>query len=226
MQIKRLLIIPARSGSKRIKNKNFKKFKGKPIISYSILTALKSKIFSKIVISTDSRKYLKYLMKFNVNISLRSKKLSNDDATIESVMRNVLSEYDELGNNFHEIWSLAPCSPLIKSYDLLKASRLMKKYKKKIILPVSEYPAPIEWAFKLVKNKKLIPLKKNFYKIRSQDLPKSYFDTGNFVAIPAFYFKKKNIDFDKNYLGLEIPKHRSIDIDDLADWRLAESLYK
>ena len=48
MQIKRLLIIPARSGSKRIKNKNFKKFKGKPIISYSILTALKSKIFSKI----------------------------------------------------------------------------------------------------------------------------------------------------------------------------------
>ena len=103
MQIKRLLIIPARSGSKRIKNKNFKKFKGKPIISYSILTALKSKIFSKIVISTDSRKYLKYLMKFNVNISLRSKKLSNDDATIESVMRNVLSEYDELGNNFHEI---------------------------------------------------------------------------------------------------------------------------
>ena len=61
MSIKRILIIPARSGSKKNKNKNFKKFKGEPIISYSIKTAINSKIFSKIVISTDSKKYFKYL---------------------------------------------------------------------------------------------------------------------------------------------------------------------
>ena len=63
MQTKRLLVIPARSGSKRIKNKNFKNFKGKPIISYSILTALKSKIFDKIVVSTDDKNNLNYLKK-------------------------------------------------------------------------------------------------------------------------------------------------------------------
>ena len=75
MQIKRILIIPARSGSKRIKNKNFKNFKElRPIISYSIRTALNSKIFNKIVISTDNKKYLKYLNKFNVDVLFRSKK--------------------------------------------------------------------------------------------------------------------------------------------------------
>ncbi len=226
MQIKRLLVIPARSGSKRIKNKNFKIFKGKPIISYSILTALKSKIFDKIVVSTDNRKYLEYLKKYNVDISFRSKKLSNDNTTIESVLRSVLSEYKKFGKNFHEIWSLTPCSPLIRKEDLIKASILLKKNKKKIILPVSEYPAPLEWAFRLTKQKKLIPVKKNFYKIRSQDLLKSYYDTGNFVAIPVHHFKKKDIEFDKYYMGLEIPKHRSIDIDDLDDWKLAEILYK
>ena len=225
MKTRRLLVIPARSGSKRIKNKNFKIFKGNPIISYSILTALKSGIFNKIVVSTDSSKYSKYLDKFKVDIFLRSKRLSSDSATIESVMRSVLSECNEFGEIFNEVWSLAPCSPLIKPEDLIKASKLLKKNKKKIILPVSEYSAPLEWGFKLKKNKRLIPVKKNFYKIRSQDLSKSYYDTGNFVAIPAYHFKKKNIEFDKHYLGLEIPKHRSVDIDDLEDWKLAEILH-
>tara|TARA_A100001011_G_C14311073_1_gene845638 strand:+ start:3562 stop:4242 length:681 start_codon:yes stop_codon:yes gene_type:complete len=226
MQIKRLLVIPARSGSKRIKNKNFKIFKGNPIISYSILTALKSKIFDKIVVSIDDKRYFNYLNKFNVDVSLRSKKLANDSATIESVLRDVLTKYDEFGKIFNEIWNLTPCSPLIKKEDLIKASILIKNNNKKIILPVSEYPAPLEWGFRLTQKKKLIPIKKNFYKIRSQDLSKSYYDTGNFVAIPVHHFKKKNIEFDKYYLGLEIPKHRSIDIDDLEDWKLAEKLYK
>jgi len=226
MQIKRLLVIPARSGSKRIKNKNFKIFKGKPIISYSILTALKSKIFDKIVVSIDDKKYFKYLNKFNVDVSFRSKKLSNDTATIELVLRDVLFKYDKFGKIFNEIWNLTPCSPLIKKEDLIKASILIRNNKKKIILPVSEYPAPLEWGFKLTDKKKLIPIKKNFYKIRSQDLSKSYYDTGNFVAIPVHHFKKNFIEFDKHYLGLEIPKHRSIDIDDLEDWKLAEKLYK
>ena len=94
------------------------------------------------------------------------------------------------------------------------------------VLPVSEYPVPLEWGFILTKEKKIKTIKKNFYKVRSQDLPKSYYDTGNFVAIPVHHFKKKNIEFDKHYIGLEIPKHRSIDIDDIEDWKLAEKLYR
>jgi len=225
MQLKRLLVIPARSGSKRIKNKNFKLFKGKPIIHYSILTALKSKIFQTIVVSTDNKKYLKFLERYKIDVSNRSKKISNDNATIETVLRSVILEYEKNSKQFDEIWCLTPCSPLLKKHDLIKASQLMKKNKHKIVLPVTEYCAPIEWAFKFGFKKKLIPVKKKSYKIRSQDLSKSFYDTGNFVAIPISFFKKRIIEFDKNYIGLEIPKYRSIDIDDLADWKLAEILY-
>ena len=226
MKKRRLLVIPARSGSKRIKNKNFKKFKGRPIISYSILTALQSNIFDKIVVSIDDKKNTKYLKKFKIEIFHRSKKLSNDNASIEEVLRSIVKKFEKSNNYFDEIWSLAPCSPLIKKEDLINASLLLKKNKKNIILPVSEFPSPIEWSFKISNQKKLVPFKKNFYKIRSQDLPKSYYDTGNFVAIPVHHFKKKNIEFDKHYIGLEIPKHRSIDIDDIEDWKLAEKLYR
>tara|TARA_B100000902_G_scaffold391641_1_gene442640 strand:+ start:45 stop:719 length:675 start_codon:yes stop_codon:yes gene_type:complete len=224
--MKRLLVIPARSGSKRIKNKNFKNFKGSPIISYSILTALKSKIFDKIVVSVDNKKYTKYLKKFKIEISYRSRKLSKDNTSTEDVLKSIIKEFEKSNNYFDEIWSFAPCSPLIKKEDLIKASILLKKNKKKIILPVSEYLAPIEWSFKMSKQNRLIPFKKNLYKIRSQDLPKSYHDTGNFVGIPIHHFKKKNIDFDKHYVGLKIPKSRSVDIDDLEDWKIAEKLYR
>ncbi len=226
MKKKRLLVIPARSGSKRIKNKNFKNFKGYPIISYSILTALKSKIFKKIVVSIDDKKFTKYLKKFKIEISYRSKKLSKDDTSTEDVLRSIIEEFEKSNNYFDEVWSLAPCSPLIKKEDLINASLLLKKNKKKIVLPVTEYSAPIEWSFKMSKRNKLLPHKKNFYKIRSQDLPKSYHDTGNFVGIPIHHFRKKNIDFDKHYVGLKIPKNRSVDIDDLEDWKIAERLYR
>ena len=226
MKKRRLLVIPARSGSKRIKNKNFKNFNGRPIISYSILTALQSKIFDKIIVSIDDNKYTKYLKKFKIEIFYRSKKLSNDNASIEDVLRSIVNKFAKSDDYFDEIWSLAPCSPLIRKEDLINASLLLKKNKKKIILPVSEFPVPIEWGFKISNQNELVPFKKNFYKIRSQDLPKSYYDTGNFVGIPIHHFKKKNIDFDKHYIGLKIPKNRSIDIDDLEDWKIAEKLYR
>ena len=61
----------------------------------------------------------------------------------------------------------------------------------------------------------------------SQDLPKNYHDTGNFVCIPfTFFKKKKKIEFDKYYVGLKIPKIRSVDIDDLEDWKIAEAFYE
>jgi len=225
MQLNRLLVIPARSGSKRIKNKNFKLFKNKPIISYSISTALKSKLFDKIIISTNNKKKINYLRKFNVEIALRDRKTSDDNSTIEQVLRNIFYKYKNIGIRFKEIWSLTPCSPLVNERDLILASKLMLKNKKKIVLPVSEYPAPIEWAFRKKKNELLKPVKKNAYKIRSQNLNKTYFDTGNFVAIPEYFFNKNKIDFDKNYVGLVIPKSRSIDIDDFEDWRVAEAMY-
>ena len=227
MQLKRLLVIPARGNSKRIKNKNFKNFKGKPIISYSINTAIKSKLFDHIIVSIDDVNKIKYLKKFKVKIDIRPKKYAKDHSTIEDVLRNIYYNYLNKNIRFNEVWSLTPCSPLIKTSDLIKASKLLKKNKNRIVLPVCEYSAPISWAFKRNKRNILYPLKKNAYKIRSQDLPKNYHDTGNFVCIPfTFFKKKKKIEFDKNYVGLKIPKIRSVDIDDLEDWKIAEAFYE
>ena len=83
---KSICIIPARSGSSRIKNKNIINFFGKPIISYAIIAAIKSKLFDKIIVSTDSKKISKISISYGATVpSLRPRKLSNAKSTINGV---------------------------------------------------------------------------------------------------------------------------------------------
>lgn len=225
--MRRLLVIPARQGSKRIKNKNIKIFCGKPIIAYSLKLAKECRIFDTIHISTDSIKIKKIVEKYGPKVEfLRPKKISGDYTPIISVLRYVYDYYKKKKIFFDEIWSLSACSPLLKKIDLIRASRLLRNNKKRIVLSITEYSTPIEWAFKINKKNYLEPIKKSSYKLRSQDIPKKYHDAGAFVGIPVNFFSKKKFDFDKYYIGNIIDKNRVIDIDNISDWKIAEAMYK
>ncbi len=219
---KRLLIIPARKGSKRIINKNTKKFCGKPIINYSIESALKSKLFDKIHISTNNSKIKKIIKKYPIKIDfLRPNKYSGDKIGLAKVIRFVTKKFASLGQKFDEVWYMTPCSPLINYNDLIKASNFFNKIKKGFMLGVSEYSPPIQWAFE-EKNKTLIPVEKQYLKIRSQDLKKRFYDTGTFGAFKTsdLYVKKVNL------VAYKLPRYKGIDIDTKDDWILAEKIYR
>ena len=221
---KKLLIIPARIGSKRIKNKNIKKFYGKPIIKYSIETAIKSKLFDDIHVSTDSLKVIKIIKKYPININfLRPKKLSGNKTGLISVFKFIVKNFIKLGKKFDEVWFLTACAPLIEKSDLISASKFVKKNKIKNLLAVAEYPHPIQRAFKLNKSKKLIPEKKNNLVVRTQDLGKRYHDTGTFGMLNFnSLINNKNLKFT----GFLISRSKGIDIDTTEDWKLAENLFK
>ncbi len=222
--IKKLLIIPARIGSKRIKNKNIKRFHGKPIINYSIETALKSKLFDEIHVSTDSSKVLKIIRKYPVNVDfLRPKKLSGNKVGLIKVYQFVVKKFLNLGKKFDEIWFLTPCSPLIKKSDLISASEFVKKKKIKNLLAIAEYSHPIQRAFKLNKSKNLIPERKNNLNKRTQDLEKRYHDTGTFGMLS---FNNLMSNRTLRFTGYIMPKKKAIDIDTKEDWEIAENLFK
>ena len=187
--MKRLLVIPARFGSKRIKYKNIKQFSKKPIIHYSIETALKSNLFDEIHVSTNKNNVLKVISKFNLNNKfLRPEYLAGDKTPIFDVLEFVIKKYRTLGKKFDEIWSMSACSPFILVDDLKKASKLLSKNPNKIILPVSKYPVPIEWALEFKKIFKFKGIQKNLFKIRSQDLNPKYHDTGQFICFKSSKF--------------------------------------
>ena len=222
--MKRLLIIPARCGSKRIKNKNIKIFDGKPIIYYPLKVAKNSMLFNKIHVSTESKKIISLIKKIGFEPDfLRKKKLADDNTNINDVINYVVNKFNNLKMNFDEVWCIYPCSPLITEDDLKKINLLFNKQKNSL-MTISEFPAPIFWALKKNKQKILTPIFKNKLNISSNNMGKFYYDNGCIIILKKKDFLKpfKKIKF----IGYEMPVYKSVDIDNINDWNLALDFHK
>jgi pseudaminic acid cytidylyltransferase len=226
IKIKRLLVIPARKGSKRIKNKNFKNFFKKPIIEYSVKNAINSNIFNIIHISTNDKKIENFIKKKYKKIQTdppRPNYLCNDHAKLVDVIKFSLDHFEKK-NKIDEIWMLMPCSPLINFKDLINASEILRK--KKALTTVVEEKISAYWSYKL-KKKILIPIFPNYIEKKSQDLKKTYKDVGLFAGWKIKYFKdilKKRKIF--KFTPYIIKTFKGIDIDNKEDWQNAEQIYK
>ena len=226
---KRILIIPARKDSKRIKNKNIKSFLGVPIIAHSIISAKKSNLFKKIHVSTDSKKIKKISEKYGAKCEfLRPKSLSKSNIPIFEVLKYVTERFQERDQNFEEVWCLLPCSPLINFSDLKKISRgIMQRKYSKPLMTVTKYPAPVEWAFKIKKKSKLFPLNNQKFLSASQKLEELFFDTGSLYVFDSLdLLKTKTKNIYKKFYGYKLPPHKAIDIDNIEDWNFALKLKK
>ena len=224
LNLNRLAIIPARGGSKRIKNKNLVNFNGKPIVEYTIDNAKKSKLFDKIHISTNCNKILNYLKKRKISPDFkRLKKYAGDNIGLQDTLRFVVNEYKKRQIFFKEIWLLYACAPLITHKDLISASKEFQKTKKEYpMMSVTEFNVPIEWAFRK-KNKIFIPINKKSLTLRSQDIKKSFHESASFII-----FKKSQLykSYNFKYYGYELKKKYAIDIDTEEDLDIARALHK
>ena len=228
-RMRRLAILPARGGSKRIPNKNIRDFCGKPIISYVLNTAYDSKLFDKIHVSTDSKIILDVLSELGFTPDfIRPGDLSGDDTPIMPVLKFVVEEYKMLGFEFDQIWLLYPCSPLLNPSDLVAAEKLfVNSTPSRPLLSVSEYPAPVEWAYKLDQELNLTPVQPGKFAIRSQDLDRRYYDTGSFaIYSDKFIAESLEVGTDIGYSAFLLPRNKAIDIDTFDDWSFAESLFQ
>ena len=126
---KRLAIIPARGGSKRIKRKNIRNFCGSPIIEYSIRAAIESNIFKKIHVSSEDEEIIKITEGLGIKCDFKRPTYLSDDYTpIVPVMKYVVDKYKSIGLAFDEIWMLMPCSPFITSKILNEASKAFSNH--------------------------------------------------------------------------------------------------
>ncbi len=218
-----IAIIPARSGSKGLKDKNIKELNGKPLIAYTIEAAKKADIFDEIIVSTDSEKYAKISRQYGANTPfLRSSKNSDDKASSWDVVREVLNKLDE---QFDIVILLQPTSPLRKSDDIKSAIELFFKKNADTVVSVCETSHPLFWCNTLNEDCSMKNFIKKEYQKPRQQLPRSYTLNG------AIYICKvkdiNNLDFysDKSY-AYKMQKVNSIDIDDINDFLLAEFYLK
>jgi pseudaminic acid cytidylyltransferase len=226
--MRRIAIIPARGGSKRIHKKNIKDFCGKPIIAYVLEAVKDSNLFDVIHVSTDSEEIKNIVEELGFRVDfMRDYNLCDDYTPIMPVLKWVLERYKDKGVNFDEVATIMPCAPFIEPHDLINASITLKNSNyKNSVLSVSTYQAPVEWAFRLEEGNVLVPVQKEMLEKRSQDLEKCFFDTGSFAFFSNNYvLNSTGAGIDNSYIGCVIDRHKAIDIDNLDDWRFAEIVF-
>ena len=222
-----ICIIPARGGSKRIPRKNIKEFCGKPIISYSIKEAIYSKLFDKVIVSTDDNEIEEVARENGASIPFRRpEKLSDDFTPIIPVIRHAIECIENQGSQIEFVCCLFPTAPFVRKDDLKKAFDIFSyNVSDQVVISAAEYTYPIERSFLINKQGRtelLFPEKVNSF---SQDLQSVYHDAGQFYFAHSKTWKTISTLIERS-IPLILPSWRVQDIDTQEDWKRSELMYK
>tara|TARA_Y100001968_G_scaffold248206_1_gene232734 strand:+ start:3010 stop:3705 length:696 start_codon:yes stop_codon:yes gene_type:complete len=225
---RRLAIIPARAGSKRIINKNSLLFNGSPMVEWVLRAVKSSKLFDLIHVSTNSKEVLDIAISNNIKPDfMRPEKLCDENTGLVDVIDFVSNEYKSKNKLFDEIWCILPCNPMLSKSDLIEAGKELKDLKEKEksakILSVIPFRTPPQWAYIISSKKKLLPLYPEFHKYRSQDLNKSFIDSGTFAIYTSDLIYERKSD-SIEFAPFIMDPNRFVDIDYPEDLELLKTL--
>ena len=224
--MKRLAIITARGGSKRIPKKNIKEFCGKPILAYSIEAALATGVFDTVMVSTDSEEIAEVAKKYGAEIPFyRSPETSNDFAVTSQVIAEVLEEYGKLGKRYDQVCCIYPTAPFVTAVRLREAVELLTQREADSVLPVVKFSFPPQRG--VVEEggyiKYIYPEHRN---TRSQDLQPQYHDAGQFYCLNSDSFAAQKTLVMEKTVPLILSELEVQDIDPIEHWEMAEIKYQ
>jgi len=224
--MKKVAIIPARGGSKRIPKKNIKIFAGQPIIAYSINAAKETNLFDRIILSTDSEEIAEIGKSYGAEVPfIRPPELSDDfTGTTEVLIHalNWLKGHDKFYDYFCCIYATAPFlknAYLIKGFDILNENNATTTFS------VTSFSYPIFRALKIDSNNRVKMFWPEHLHSRSNDLPDAYHDAGQFYWCDTLKFLKEETVFSSDSVPVILPRYLVQDIDTPEDWETAERLY-
>lgn len=220
-----LAIITARGGSKRIPRKNIKEFCGHPILSYSIHAAQNAGVFDEIMVSTDDQEIAEIAKQYGANVPFfRSPETSNDYASTDEVILEVLKEYEKRGEVFDAFCCIYPTAPFLTGNRLKDAMELLTQADS--VMPVVPFSYPPQRGL-IVNDSGFIERQfPEYATARSQDLQKIYHDCGQFYACRTAPFLEAGTTDVARLLPLVLNEMEVQDIDTLEDFEIAEIKYK
>ncbi|MCI7189905.1 MAG: pseudaminic acid cytidylyltransferase [Lachnospiraceae bacterium] len=225
MDGKKLAIITARGGSKRIPRKNIKEFCGKPILCYSIEAAFASQAFDEVMVSTDDAEIAEIARSAGASVPFfRSAEMSGDYASTDDVIMEVLKEYEKRGFFFEAFCCIYPTAPFLTGKRLKDAMDLLETADS--VMPVVPFSYPPQRG--LIVNEQGFVERQfpEYATARSQDLPKIYHDCGQFYACRTAPFMKAGTTDVEKLVPLVLSEMEVQDIDTPEDWEIAEIKYK
>lgn len=226
--MKSIAIIPARSGSKGLQDKNIKLLEGKPLLSYTIHAAIQSKKFDTVYVSTDSEEYASVARTYGARVPcLRPQDLSGDDTSTWDVVKYIVEEYKQSGVIFDSVMLLQPTSPLRTAEDIIAAFELLKEKKADAVVSVCAAEHSPLWCNTLPENLCMNRfIRTGLSNKPRQQLDKFYRLNGAIYLLKAELVDRASNLYNENCYAYVMEKEHSIDIDDIYDFRMAEAILK
>lgn len=223
-----LAIIPARGDSKSIKNKNIVPLEGKPLIAYSIQTALSCKNIDKVIVSTDSQKIAEIARHYGAEIPfLRPKALATDTSPVILTLQHAISWFEQKNKKIDVVVVLQPTNPFRRVEDINQSLKLLDKPKTDSVVSVCQAEHNPYFVMAKIKNNYLdYPLIKTRTKIYNrQQAPIIYRINGCLYTVKKEIIMKKNALITARTRPLVMPAIFSIDIDVPQDLLFCKFLF-
>lgn len=225
MNGKKLAIITARGGSKRIPRKNIKDFCGKPILCYSIEAAFASRAFDEVMVSTDDAEIAEIARSAGADVPFfRSAEMAGDYASTDDVIMEVLKEYEKRGIFFEAFCCIYPTAPFLTGKRLKDAMDLLDTADS--VMPVVPFSYPPQRGLIVNEHGFVERQFPEYATARSQDLPKIYHDCGQFYACRTAPFMEAGTTDVEKLVPLVLSEMEVQDIDTPDDWEIAEIKYR
>lgn len=220
MSLKKIAIIPARSGSKGLPNKNILMLLDKPLIAYTIEAAIKSNKFQRVIVSTDSLEYKEISEKYGAEVILRDDYLSNDKATSFMVIEDVLKKIKIESLDYFML--LQPTSPFRDEKHIIDSIKDFEKEYSNLdfLVSMTESSKSADLIKRIGNDKTLKNYDLDYSNYRRQDGKEYYPNGAIFIGKIERYLEKKHF-FGEKTLAYFMNKEDSIDIDDRLDFEVA-----
>lgn len=225
--LKKIAVIPARGGSKRIFKKNIRSFAKQPIINYSIANAIKSKFFDKVVVSTDDKEIAEICIDAGAEVPfIRPSNISDDQTEIFDVTDHTIDFFKD--EKFDMVCTIFATAPFLEKEYLLKGYNELIKSDAKNSFSATETSFPIQRTFEINSQGRSQMFFPDQFEKRSQDLIPSYQDAGQFYWTKIIDGKIESAKqmFSNDSIPIILPKYLVVDIDTEDDWKRAELMYQ
>ena len=224
--MRKIAIITARGGSKRIPRKNIREFCGKPILAYSIEAARESGLFDTVMVSTEDREIAGIARQYGAEVPFyRSERTAGDFATTNDVLLEVLEEYGKRGAHYDLGCCIYPTAPFVTADKLKCAMERLEGSDADTLIPVVNFSYPPQRAM-IVKEGRLVFEYPQYLDSRSQALEPHYHDVGQFYLFYTEAFRKNKKLMVGNILPYVVSEMEVQDIDNQTDWEIAEIKYR
>ncbi|PSF12968.1 pseudaminic acid cytidylyltransferase [Marinobacter shengliensis] len=225
--MKRLAVIPARGGSKRIPRKNIKEFCGKPMIAWSIEAALESKCFDHVIVSTDDREIAEVAQQYGAEVPFfRPQELADDHTATRPVINHAIEEAASRWGMPDCVCCIYATAPFIQAGDLRSAFDMLDQGTAKFVFSAGRFAYPIQRGFRVNDAGRVERLWPEHRYTRSQDLEEAYHDAGQFYWGRTGAFLDFEDPMSVEGIAYVLPGTRVHDIDTKEDWAVAELIFK